>query len=81
MVATQECASTVDKSISEDSQKSELTKCAERRAHSELSRKCEGRGTGWLLESEIAQRNFKSFSDENGRTMTVSAMAVGRCEF
>lgn len=81
MVATGECSSIAPKSTSADVQKAELTKCAESRAHSALSQKCEGRGTGWLLESNIAKREFNTELTDAGREMSVSTMAVGRCEF
>jgi hypothetical protein len=81
MVGTGECSSTESLRISSEAQQAELTKCAESLAHSDLSKKCEGRGNGWLLESEIARRSVKSSIAADGRTMSVSAMAVGRCEF
>lgn len=81
MVGTGECTSTVHKSVSADVQKAELTKCAESRAHLDLSGKCERTGQGWLLESNIAKRGYETSDEGTARTMKVSAMAVGRCEF
>lgn len=81
MIGTGECSALIPTSASVDAKKAELTKCAESRAHSNLSQKCEGRGTGWLLESEIAKRDFKVQVGPEGRNISVSAMAVGRCEF
>lgn len=80
MVATGECSSTVSQRIPAETQKAELTKCAESKAHRDLSTRCEGRGTGWLLESEIAKREYRTFNSAEGRSMSVSTMAVGRCE-
>jgi hypothetical protein len=81
MFANGECSSIAPKSSSAEAQKGILTTCAESRAHAELSKKCEARGNGWLLESEIARRDFKTAQVSEGRSITVSAMAVGRCEF
>lgn len=80
MIGTGECSGLYPLSANVEAKKAELTKCAESRAHSNLSQKCEGRGTGWLLESEIGRRNFDVQVGPEGRSITVSAMAVGRCE-
>jgi hypothetical protein len=81
MFGSGECSSIAPQSSSLESQKDALTKCAESRAHADLSKKCEGRGNGWLLESEIARRDFKTALLSQGRSVTVSALAAGRCEF
>ncbi len=81
MFGNGECSSIAPKSSSAEAQKANLTTCAESRAHADLSKKCEGRGNGWLMESEIARRDFNSNQVSQGRSMTVSALAVGRCEF
>lgn len=81
MRSFQECTNTVSARVSAEVQKAELTKCAEGRAVADLSQKCEGRGTAWLMEANIAKRDYKQYVGPEGRTMTVGAMAVGRCEF
>jgi len=81
VVATGDCTSTVPLTLSAEVQKSALTECAEQEALKNLSDKCERTGQGWLLDAGIAKRGYKTAQEGEGRTMNVSAMAVGRCEF
>ena len=73
------CQSTVDQSISAAAQQAEVTKCAEREARSALSRQCSG-ADYYLSNDNIAQRSAKSSVGPYGRTVIVSATAVGSCE-
>lgn len=85
MNATGECSSTVSDQVDLDVQKEGLTKCAEFRAHMLLSEKCEQTGNGWLLDSNIARRNYQQYFNRVGmsfeRTVVAKIMAVGNCEF
>lgn len=73
------CQSTVDPSISAAAQTAEVTKCAEKEARIALNRQCSG-ADYYISNDNIAQRSVKSSVNQYGRTITVSATAVGSCE-
>lgn len=73
------CTDTVDTSISTQRLQAELTACAERDARNALARQCSG-ADYYISNDNIAQRNVKSSVGPYGRTMTVTATAVGSCE-
>lgn len=73
------CTDTVDPSISVQRLQADLTRCAENDALRNLSARCSG--VDYYISNEnIAQRNVRSSVGPQGRTMTVTATAVGTCE-
>ena len=73
------CSDTVDPSISTQRLQADLTACAERDAYRNLSAQCSG-ADFYLSNDNIGQRNVKSSVGPRGRTMVVTALAVGTCE-